>query len=123
MFDVKDTCLKQLETEGGDPPPGLVELEVTDNIGDLVLTDALITMGYRAVGHDLNRDVVDEHTGEVVVPEMRPWSAVEGLHLAVRERQRALVLVDALEQMGGNPLAKFALREYEDACNAKGGVS
>lgn len=23
--------------------------------------------------------------------------------------------------MGGNPLAKFALREYEDACNAKGG--
>ena len=125
MFDYNDSCLKQLEAEGGETPPGLVELQLVDDQHALTI-EVLDTLGYAVRGTGDRRDIVDVHTGEVVSSDVLPFEAVEAACLATYERLRASVLVEALENIADNPLfhageetrelARRALREFEEVC-------
>lgn len=125
MLDYADNLLKQLEEEGGETPPGLAELQLDDDQHALTI-EVLDTLGYAVRGTGDGRDIVDVHTGEVVSSDVLPFEAVEVARFATYERQRASVLIEALENIADNPLfhagddtqelARRALREFEEVC-------
>ena len=121
--DPVDRKLKRLEAGRHRIPSGLVEVEVIDDPGGLPCFEAFDTLGYAFSGR--REDLVDRYTGEVVA--VGPLiDSLEMFRLAVHERERASVLVEALENIADNPLfhageetrelARRAIREFEEVC-------
>ncbi len=117
LFETADSCLKQLERDGGDAPPGMVELSLTSELDQMTVLEGFDVLGYRVVGDARCRDIVDIHTGEVAADDIHVFDAVDAMKLAECERGRARCLVEALEVIAAaynnRGLARQALDQYE----------